>query len=171
MNNLVTVIDGFKISDLLIRGRFHVKHYDKHNNLIGEYDLQNGVTTEGKNKLFDVMFHGSTPVDPWYIGLIDNTGWTVEAAADTLASHAGWTEFTSYSGSRKEWTEGAASSQSITNGTSVDFAITATGTLKGIFIASAASGSSGTLWATADFASLVSVSNGDTLKITYTVNA
>lgn len=154
-----------------LKGKFHVEHYDKDGNLKGTYDLPNGITTEGKNKLLDVFFHAVTQITTWYIGLIDNSGWSAESAADTLASHAGWTEFTTYTGNRQEWTEGAASSASITNGTPVTFPITGTGTLKGIFIASAASGTSGTLWSTADFASTVPVANGDSLKITYTVNA
>jgi hypothetical protein len=168
---MIKELEAFRKSDILIRGRFVVEHYNKDGKLLDTYYLKNNVTTQGKNKLFDVMFHGDTPVDPWYIGIIDATGWVSEPVSDTLAAHSGWTEFTGYTGNRKEWTEGAASGQSITNGTSVDFAITSSGTLKGILIASAATGTSGILWATADFASNVIVSNGDTVKITYTVNA
>jgi hypothetical protein len=45
--------------------------------------------------------------------------------------------------------------------------------LKGIFVTSSntKNGTTGTLWSTAAFASTVDVSNGDSLKITYTVNA
>jgi hypothetical protein len=155
----------------LTGGIFTIEHYNKEGKLLNRFSVRNGLTTQGKNKLLDVMFHGVTPVSPWYIGLIDATGWTAEAAADTLASHSGWTEFTGYTGNRQEWTEDAASAQSITNSAAVVFNITSSGTLMGIFIASAASGTSGTLWATADFASNLTVSNGDTVRITYTVNS
>lgn len=159
-----------KARDIMFQGRFKVEHFDAAGVKIGDYELQNGVVNQGKNSVLDIMFHGSTQITTWYIGLMDNSGYTAEAAADTLASHAGWNEFTSYTGDRKEWTEGAASSQSITNGTTVDFAITGSGTLKGLFLCSVASGTSGTLWATAAFSSTVSVANGDTLKVTYTVS-
>lgn len=169
----VTLVKGNRPtkSDCNIGGTFHIELLDKDGNLKAKFDAKNGVTTEGKNKILDVMFHATTQITTWYIGLMDNSGYTAEAAGDTLASHTGWNEFTNYSGNRKEWTEGAASSGSITNGTSVDFSITGSGTLKGIFLASASSGTSGTLWATAAFDSTQPVANGDTLKITYTVNA
>lgn len=153
-----------------LRGTLLVRHYDAQGNLKDTYKLRNGITNAGKNALLDIMFHAATQITTWYLGLMDNSGYTAEAAADTLASHAGWNEFTNYSGNRKEWTEGAASSQSITNGTPVQFDITGSGVIKGIFLASASSGTSGTLWATAAFASTVTVANGDALKVTYTVN-
>lgn len=159
------------LSEMLMRGKFHVEHYDAAGNLKDRYEINNGITNQGKNSLLGIMFHADTQITSWYIGLIDNSGWSAEAAADTLASHSGWNEFTNYTGNRQAWGPGASSGQSITNGTPVSFSITGSGTLKGIFVASAASGTSGTLWSTADFASTVTVANGDTLKITYTVNA
>lgn len=153
------------------KGVMFVKHYDKDGNLKGTYKARNGVTNEGKDAVLDIMFHGSTQITTWYLGIMDNSGYTAEAAGDTLASHAGWSEFTTYTGNRKEWTEGAASSQSITNSATVDFAITGSATLKGVFLCSAATGTTGTLWATAAFSSTVAVTSGDTLKVTYTVSA
>jgi hypothetical protein len=96
------------------------------------------------------------------------------AASDTMGSHAGWTEFTSYSqANRVAWGPGAAGSQSITNGTPATFDITGSGTVKGIFVANqnTKGGTTGTLWATALFPSDVPVVNTDQLKVTYTVNA
>ena len=48
--------------------------------------------------------------------------------------------------------------------------MTGTAVIKGVFLNSDATGTAGTLWATAAFASTVSVVNGDTLKVTYTVS-
>lgn len=158
-------------SDCKIGGTFLVQIIGKDGVVKHQEKFRNGVTTEGKNKVLDVMFHAATQITTWYIGLMDNSGYTAEAAGDTLASHSGWNEFTTYTGNRKEWTEGVASAGSITNGTSVDFAITGSGTLKGVFLASVATGTSGTLWATGAFGSTQPVVNGDTVKITYTVNA
>jgi hypothetical protein len=133
---------------------------------------KNGVVNQGLNHILDTEFHGGTPITTWYLGLINNTPTPTLAAADTLASHAGWAESTAYTGDRKEWTEGAASSQSITNSTTVDFAINATVTIYGVFLGSVATGSSGTLWATAALSGgTQSVANGDTLQVTYTISA
>lgn len=134
----------------------------------------NTVTTAGKNSWLDIYFRNQTQIAAWYIGLVDNSGWTAFDVADTMSSHSGWTEFTTYSQStRVAWGVGAASSASITNGTAATFDITGSGTLKGIFVTSgsAKSGTTGTLWTGTAFGSTVAVSNGDQLKITYTVNS
>jgi hypothetical protein len=129
---------------------------------------KNLITTEGLNHILNTQFHGGTQVSPWYIGL---KGTGTVAAADTLASHAGWSEVTDYDGNRKEWTEGAASSGSMTNSSSVDFSINGTATVAGAFLSSVATGTSGTLYGVVDFASSRSVLSGDTLQVTVTVTA
>lgn len=142
--------------------------------IIYEETVRNLVTTEGKNKIFDVMFHGVAAIATWYIGLIDNSGFSAVAAADTMASHAGWTELTSYSqANRVEWTEGSASGGSITNAVAITFSMNATAGVRGIFVTSSnvKGGVAGTLWAATIFGVNVPVSNGDTVKITYTVSA
>lgn len=136
--------------------------------------VPNTVTTAGKNSWLDIYFRNQTQISAWYIGLVDNSGWTAFDVADTMGSHSGWTEATGYSQStRVAWSVGAASAASITNGTAATFDITGTATLKGIFVTSgsAKSGTSGTLWTGAAFGSTVAVANGDQLKITYTVNS
>lgn len=158
---------------LPIGGKFKVQHFDKNGNLKGEHEFKNGIVDVGLNALLDIMFHGSTQVTTWYLGLINAAGYSALSNADTMASHAGWAETAAYTEStRPEWTEGAAASRSITNSTSVDFSINATVTLKGLFVTSnnTKSGTTGTLWATALFASDVAAENGDTLKVTYTVS-
>lgn len=155
------------------KGKFQAKHYDSKGNLLGIYDIPNGITTAGKNVALDILFRNQTQVAQWYAGFIDSSGFTaVNDATDTMASHAGWNEFTTYSeANRVSWTTAAAASGQISNTSTMNFNITGTGTLKGIFITSnnTKSGTTGTLWATALFASPVPVSNGDLIKITYTV--
>jgi hypothetical protein len=140
------------------------------------YSLENDITNEGKNTILDVMFHDGSQIasTSWFIGLISNSGYSALAAADTMASHSGWTEFTGYSQStRVAWGPGAASSQSTTNASPATFDINASGTLKGIFVPSNStkSGTTGKLWATGLFSADVPVSNGDQMKITYTVSS
>lgn len=160
-------------STLLVRGFFLVEHRNKAGKLIGIYRVPNGIVDVGMNHILETEFHAGAAVTTWYIGLVDNSGWTAFADGDTMGSHAGWSESTVYSaGTRPQWTMGAASGRQITNAATVDFAINGSAVLKGIFITSdsAKSGSAGTLWATAAFSSTVSVQSGDTLKITYTVS-
>jgi hypothetical protein len=162
-------------SGLALQGRYVVEHW-RAGKLIGVYPVKNDITNEGKNLIFEVMFHNGTQVasSSWYIGLINITGFSTLAAGDTMASHVGWTEFTSYSQSnRVAWGPDAAATQQISNSTPAVFDMTTTGTIKGLFITSNNSkgGTSGKLWATALFNADVPVVNGDELKATYTVNA
>ena len=160
------------LAQLLARGKFKAQHI-RDGKVIGEYDFPNGIVDVGLNSILGIMFHADTQITTWYLGLIDNSGFSALANADTMSSHAGWNEFTTYSqANRPTWTPGAASGRSITNGTTVDFSITGSGTIKGIFVTSnnTKGGTTGTLWATAAFSSNVSVVNGDTLKVTYTVS-
>jgi hypothetical protein len=153
----------------LLRGQFHVECFDKDGNLKWVEDLRNLVVNEGLNHILDVQFHAETQVTTWYVGL---KGTGSPAAGDTLASHAGWTEITAYTGDRKEFVEGAASSQQISNtGNAASFSITGTATVAGAFLCSVSSGSSGKLFCAADFSSPRSVDNGDTLNVTYTITA
>ena len=128
---------------------------------------KNIIVTEGLNHILDTQFHAGTQVTTWYIGL-KGTGTPV--GTDTLGSHASWSEITDYSGSRKEWTEGAASSGSMTNASSVDFSITGSATVAGAFLASTTD-NTGVLYGVVDFSSSRSVLSGDTLQVTVTVTA
>ena len=161
------------MSKVKFGGIFHIQHLDKDGNIKNEFDAPNGITNVGLNHILDTQFNGGTAVDPWYVGLIDNAAFSALAAADTMASHAGWAESAAYTeGTRVEWTAGAASGRAVTNAATLDFSINATVTINGIFVTSVntKSGTTGVLWATASFSSAVSATNGDTLKVTYTVS-
>jgi hypothetical protein len=137
--------------------------------------LNNGITNQGKNSNLNVYFHNATQIATWYMGLINNSGFTSLDAADTHESHAGWAELTDYDeATRVEWQENEAASQSITNTTQAVFTLNATVAIRGMFLASVntkASTGAGTLWTTAAFASgAVNADNGDVLKLIYTLN-
>lgn len=149
-----------------------VEHY-RDGQLLSREQTHNGITTEGKNSLLDIMFRAQTQLTAWYFGLIDNAGFTALAAADTMASHSGWTESVAYSDStRQQWSPDAAASGAITNSTAVTFNINATATLYGMFITSNSTknGTTGKLWATAAFSATKSVINGDQIKLTYNLS-
>lgn len=163
-------------SDLLPKGKFVIEHFDRNGKLKATYDMPNGIVNGGKDKILDDMFNDGTQTanSSWFIGLIDLSGFTALADADTMSSHAGWNEFTSYSeANRVAWGSGAAASQATTNASPATFNISGSGTVKGVFVVTnnTKGGTSGTLWATALFAADVPVSNGDQLKVTYTVSA
>jgi hypothetical protein len=63
--------------------------------------IENLVVTVGKNDMLDKYFAGSTYTAAWYMGLVDGGTTPTYAATDTLASHAGWTESTAYSGTNR----------------------------------------------------------------------
>ena len=172
MNLLTRMLDHLGLNPKIHAGiKFHntylVECFDKDGNLKWTETASNLVTNEGLNDVLNKYFKGSTYTAAWYV-LLKGTG-TI-AAADTLASHAGWTEFVSFSGSnRPAWGPAAAASGVMANTTLFTYTLSATGTLAGGFVTSgqAKSGTSGTLWATA--LQTRSVTNGDTLSGSYTI--
>jgi len=162
------------MKDLKLNGQFKIEHRGADGKLIGVYDFPNGIVDVGLNHILDTQFTGSSQVTTWYIGLVDNSGWTAFADADTLSSHAGWAENTDYTeANRVTWAEDAAAARAITNSTTADFSVNASGNIKGIFVSSnnvKSTGNTGTLWSTAAFSSVVAVTSGDTLKVTYTIS-
>lgn len=160
---------GFKEESGVPRFKYTVECVGADGKVRWVEEFENLVTTAGKTDLIDKYFKGSGYTAAWYLGL---AGAGTKAAGDTLASHGGWTEVTPYTGNRPAITFGTTSSGSNT-ATAVSFSITAAGptTVAGAFIASAASGTSGTLYSVGDFAASRSVLAGDTLNVTMTVSA
>jgi len=154
-----------------LRGTVVVEHI-RAGKVIGKQEFSNGITDQGMLYLLDAAFHGDAQVTTWYIGLINSLSYTGLSAADTMASHGGWIECTTYGeGMHPQWTCGGAATRAITNAATVDFSLNATKTLKGVYFTSNATkgASSGTLWSTALFVAPIAVNDGDTLKVTYTV--
>lgn len=176
---------------LNLKGHFNVELW-RGGKRIDARSFKNGITNEGKNKLLNVMFNNQAQIASWFIGLIDNSGYSALASDDTYddidQAGNGWDEFANYTDpgnadsttTRPAWTEGAASAQSITNASPVVFDITGSGTVKGIFIAGGTNAqtksdhtaSGNFLWSTALFSGGdVVVANSDQIKVTYTVSA
>ena len=139
-------------------------------------EAHNLVVNEGLQNMVAAYLDAATQTTTWYVGLITGPGsGTTIAAGDTLASHAGWTEFTNYTGNRKTATFGTATTADpsvIDNSASpASFSISgAGGTVAGAFLASVATGTSGILFSASDFQSPGDrvVVSGDTLNVTYT---
>lgn len=127
------------------------------------------IVNEGLNYILGVTLSDEAQDATHYVGL---KGTGAVAAGNTLASHAPWSEVTTYTGDRKAWTEGGASSQSISNtGNAASFAITGDCSVYGAFICVPATGSAQELICAVDFSSSRTLANGDTLNVTYTLTA
>lgn len=153
---------------------FHADLYRK-GKFVDRFFGMNGVTDAGVAALLDTFFGNTTPltqVNPWYIGLINNSPAPVLADADTLASHAGWVETSAYSGgNRLAWVDANTASRVKGTTTVATFTMTSDVDVYGILVASVASGTSGVLWATGAFSSPLSLLTADELKVTYAVRA
>ncbi|MGB0749062.1 MAG: hypothetical protein ACPGO3_09975 [Magnetospiraceae bacterium] len=132
-------------------------------------ETPNIVVNEGLNDFLDKYYKGSGYTAAHYVGL---KGTGTPAAADTMASHASWSEVTPYSdAARQALTMGTVSDQSVDNAAAkAVFNINATATVYGAFVTtdSTKGGTSGTLVGAADFSASRNVESGDTLNITIT---
>jgi hypothetical protein len=146
------------VFDIVCRGPDGAEKWTEH--------VHNVLTTAGITDIVDKYFKGSAYTASWFI-LLKGAGSV--SAADTLASHAGWSEVTPYSGNRPTITWGTTSSGSNT-ATAVVITMNATATIAGSGLSSVNTGTSGTLYNIADFAASRSVASGDTLTITPTVS-
>lgn len=139
--------------------------------------IDNLVTTVGKNLLLDSIL-GNSAAGAVVMGL---KGTGSAAAGDTQGSHAGWLEVgganaPTYSGTRKSPSFSAASAGSKATSAASSFAVTSSGTVAGCFLnlggSSTVDNTTGTLFSAGDFSGgSKTVSNGDTLNVTYTLTA
>lgn len=167
---------------LHLKGKFHVKCFDKDGNLKWEDFIENVVATVGKNLALDTFLAGAayTVTGP-FMGLISSVSYSAVAAADTMASHAGWTEAgitnaPTYTVPRKTcvWAAAAAGSKALS--AALAFAITGSGTVKGCFIVygagalSTVDNTAGTLLSAGLFSGGDKVVvNTDTLNVSYSL--
>jgi hypothetical protein len=177
----------------MLGGQFEVEHW-RGDACLRQLQFHNDITDEGLTGLLNAHFHAATQITTWYIGLISDSGYSAlandDAYVDINGAGNGWDTFTDYTDgnngdsttTRPVWPEDAASGNSITNATTkaIYNIVTTTEKVKGIFVCGggtspqlkddATTGS--TLWSTALFSGGdVTVTNGDQLKITYTINA
>lgn len=132
----------------------------------------NGACTIGLNKILDSGFRNQAQVTQWYIGLINDSGFTEVLPGDTSASHSGWAELTNYtSGTRLAWSPGAASAGVLTISSAVAFTTNATVDIRGIFLASSNTKNSAVdiLWATAVESAPRNITSGQQYQCFYTV--
>ena len=142
--------------------------------LVWTAEFDNLVPTAGLNKLLDATFKTGLPTPSWYVGLIaDNPTF---AAADTMSSHAGWTEDVNFAASvRPTLTVGTISAGSVSNSASkAAYTISGAATLAGCFLSDSNTkgGASGTLYAAGAFdGGDQAVVANDVVNVTVTLTA
>jgi hypothetical protein len=160
-------------------GKFKIQCLDKDGNLKWEAEEKNLVVNVGLAYMAGSALTSVTQITTWYIGLYGAGASNTPAAADTMSSHAGWTEVVPYSNATRVAvtfvTATTANPSVVTNSASpAAFNINATSTVGGAFLTSgsAKSGTAGTLFSASDFTSPGdrAVTSGDTLNVTYTMS-
>ena len=147
-------------------------------------EIENLVLNAGKQDLLDKYLSGSAYTAAWFLGLVDGGSAPTFNAADTSASHAGWTENQAYAaGTRPAPTFNAATSSGGGSGvagtgskatTATSFSINAAATIAGCFLStlSTKGGTTGITYSAGAFTGGNKVvANGDTLNVTYTAQA
>ena len=158
-------------------GVFAIRCHDENGNLKWEAESHNLVVNAGLKDMNDKYFTGASYTAAWFIGVYGAGASNNPAAADTAASHAGWTEVTAYSNATRPAATFAAATTAdpsvITNSASpASFSINGTTTVGGAFLISNSTkgGTTGILFSAADFSAPGdrAVVSGDTLTVTYT---
>lgn len=160
-------------------GFYTVECFKSDGSLRWKDTIENLIVNAGLDDILDKYWKGSSYTAAHYVGLLQIAGSPAVAAADTMSSHSGWTEFTGISNSpnvRQTLTLGAVSGQSVDNSASkASFTVAAISpesqSVDGAFVTtdSTLGGTSGTLVSAGLFSGgSKTVGNGDTLNVTYT---
>lgn len=156
-----------------IRGVFNFDYRDpKSRKRDWGFYVPNGVTIEGLNYLLETTFRSGTQQPLWYLGLIDNAGFSALDSGDTHASHTGWGEYTGiFLSARPQWNVLTPSNGGIVPSSSPSiFQITANGSVQGAMVASrmaVGTGAGAVLYSTGAMSVGMSVSTGGVLSVTY----
>ena len=148
--------------------------------VLEEFEMPNLVVTVGKNFLLDNGLAGSAYTAAFFLGLISSVSFTAIAAADTMASHAGWTEaglanapiYSQTARPAAAWSAASAGSKAFS--AALAYSITTAGTVKGCFLTTVSTkdGTLGTLYSAGLFTGGDRiVANLDTLNVSYTASA
>jgi hypothetical protein len=172
-----------------IEGVYHVVCRDAEGNVKWEDSFPNLVNAVGKQLMLDTLLSGTsyTTVGP-FLGLISGASPTF-AAADTMTSHGGWTEFVNYTVGGSAVRGTAVFTSATSTGTTpanvttkaaaaITYTITgAGGTVGGCFLVTGSGASStlsntgGTLYSAGAFATAKITTAGDTVSVTYSTTA
>ena len=163
-------------SGVKLGGKFITECYDSQGNLKWVDMTHNIITTEGLNRILNVMFAGTTQIATWYAGLVEtNTTATATMNYDVPI----FTESISYDeATRPAYVEVPSTAGSLTNAASkATFTINNTKTMYGAALFSATTkgshdaGANNVLFSYAVFATSRAVVAADVINLTYVVSA
>lgn len=172
-NSSVDAVSSTRIG-LSVEHHYTVECFGPDGKLKWRDEFDNLVTTVGKNKYLDATLKTGLTSPTWYVGLVTGPGGSnTYAAADTMGSHSGWSENTTYGVStRPAFTPGSISSGSVDNSASkAVFDINGAATLAGCFMAdnNTKGGTTGTLLGVGNFTGGDrTLQSGDSLNVTVT---
>lgn len=156
---------------LRARGVVRVVCRDQAGRVKWTQELHNLVVNAGLDYLIDAGLNAAAQITAWFVGLIADTG--TPAAADTMNSHAGWTEDQGYSeGTREAYAAEDNGVGALTN-SAVPATFTITGlnrAIMGVFLTSNSTkgGTTGTLYSAVGFTGgNRAVVATDSLEVTY----
>lgn len=164
---------GGMMEQVEAHGFYLVECLDADGNVKWTDTIENLVTTVGKNFALDTFLAGSAYTASWFLGLVDGGSAPTYNVADTMASHAGWTESTAYSNATRPVPSFGAAAAGAKATTATAFTINATATIAGCFLTTIGTkgGTTGTLYSVGSFSGgNRAVVSGDTLNVTYTAS-
>ena len=163
----------------LALGRFNFECIGADGKVKWTESVPNLVVNVGLAYMAGTALTNVAQVTSWFIGLYGAGASNTPAAADTMSSHAGWTEVVPYSNATRvacTFVTATTANPSVATNTAspASFNINATSTVGGAFLTSgsAKSGTAGTLFSAVDFSAPGdrAVTSGDTLNVTYTMS-
>ena len=152
------------------RIHYGVLCFDENGDLVWSREFTNLVVNQGLDYILNT---GAVTGIAVYMGLVSGATTPTFAAADTLASHSGWTEFTSYTQTAYPTITWGTPSAGSMSGSAVSFSINASGTVAGAFTLSDATlqNTTGNLYSEGAFSGgNAAVQNGYTLQVTPTLS-
>lgn len=151
-------------------GRFRLISRGWDGRLLGARTFNNGTTDQGVTHLAARMFLGAAAYATWYVGLIDNAGFSELLTTDTHQSHPGWAEYAAvYAGLRVAWAPTAAAGRFMDAANTI-LSVTASGSVRGAILASSptiGTASGQVLYATGTDTEALAVEAGGTVTVGY----
>lgn len=169
-------IDAFVKAGDVIRAAMATKALEKLQEVAWVDEFDNLVLTLGKNYLFDNGLAGSAYTAAFYLGLVDGASTPTFAAADSAASHAGWTENTGYTTPANRgtaaWSAAASGAKALSAALSFS-GWSAAGTVAGALLATVATkgATTGVIYSAGAFTGgNAAVSSTTTLQVSYSTS-
>lgn len=117
-------------------GRFRLESRGADGRQMAVRYFDNGTTYQGVTHAVARVFLAAAAFPTWYIGLINDAGFSALSFDDTHSSHPGWAEWAAlYGSARSAWAPTPAAG-SLLDAPNAVLSVTASGLVRGAFLAS-----------------------------------